>query len=128
MIKYIIFLILFQINICCAQNKKCFCVENKLMNDSQINCDTIILKNGYNLYWQFDCDRIWLTLENANNSKIVLDEINSNLYGYVYRLGYQLIKDYPKKLLFRSGCPANGPCKFIVINKRDGKITKEYID
>jgi hypothetical protein len=96
------------------------------MNESNINCDTIKLKKNYNLYWQFNCDRIWLTLEKPNKFKITINEVDVNLYPYTYRLGYQLIKDYSNKLLFRSGCPANGPCKFIIINKKNGKKITEY--
>jgi hypothetical protein len=128
MLKNILFLILLQISICSAQNKNCFCNQNKLMNKSNINCDTIKLQKNYILYWQFNCDRIWLTIEKPHKSKIAINEIDVNLYPYTYRLGYQLIKDYSNKLLFRSGCSANGPCKFIVINKKDGRKIKEYFD
>ncbi|UWY28129.1 hypothetical protein N4T20_20700 [Flavobacterium sp. TR2] len=128
MIKNLLLLMILQINICSSQNKNCFCDENKLMNESSINCDTIKLKNNYNLYWQFNCDRIWLTIEKPNKSKIVINEVDVNLYPYTYRLGYQLIKDYSNKSLFRSGCSANGLCKFILINKKNGKKIKEYFD
>lgn len=126
MIRNLLFLLLMKISICSAQEKKCFCKENKLMNDAGVNCDTIKLKNNYNLYWQFNCDKIWLTLEKPNKSRIVINEVDVVLYGYAYRIGYQLIKDYNNSLLFRSGCPANGPCKFILINKKDGKKIREY--
>ncbi|WP_083693632.1 hypothetical protein [[Flexibacter] sp. ATCC 35103] len=111
-----------------GQNRKCFCDKNKLMNESTVDCDTIKLKNNYLLYWRFNCDRIWLTLEKPNKSKIVINEVDVVFYSYTYRLGYHLIKDYKNKLLFRSGCPANGPCIFVLINKKNGKKISEYVD
>lgn len=128
MIKSILFLVFIQVSVCSAQVKNCFCDENKLMNEGNINCDTIKLKNNYNLYWQFNCNRIWLTLEKPNTSKTVINEVEVNLYGYTYRIGYQLIKDYKNKLLFRSGCPASGLCKFVLIDKKSGKKIKEYFE
>lgn len=63
------------------------------MNEASVDCDTIKLKNNYSLYWQFNCNQIWLTLEKPNMSKIIIDVINAELYAYIYRFGYQLIKD-----------------------------------
>ena len=128
MIKNLLFIILLQIGICSAQNKKCFCDENKLMNEAVINCDTIRLKNNCNIYWQFNCNKIWLTLETKNKSKIIINEVDTKLYAYTYRIGYQVVKDYPNSVLFRSGCPANGPCKLTLINKKNGKIVKECVN
>ncbi len=109
-----------------GQKKDCFCDKDTLMNESTVDCKTIILKNSSKLYWQFNCGRIWLTLENANGKKKVIDEVKVELYAYAYRLGYHLIKEYKNTLLFRSGCPANGPCMYTVIDKTNGKKIKEY--
>ncbi len=49
-----------------------------------------------------------------------------DLYGYNYRLGYQLAKEYNKYLLFRYACPANGPCNFVIINKTTGSTVKKF--
>ncbi|MBS7254676.1 hypothetical protein [Flavobacterium branchiicola] len=98
------------------------------MNEATVDCDTIQLKNNYNLYWQFNCDKIWLTLEKPNKSKITIDVLKANFYAYTYRLGYQLIEDYPNTILFKSGCLGTGPCKFTLINKKNGKKIKEYYE
>lgn len=47
-------------------------------------------------------------------------------HGYTYRLGYQLIKEFKKTLLFRCGCPANGPCGHYLLDKESGKIIREF--
>ena len=39
------------------------------MNNSTISCETAKFKNGSKLYWQFNCDRIWLTLEDVKGKK-----------------------------------------------------------
>ena len=52
-----------------AQNKTCFCENDSLINHYTVECDTILLSNKSKLYWQFNCDRIWLTLDNVNGQK-----------------------------------------------------------
>lgn len=109
-----------------AQQKQCHCDKDSLMNGATTNCDTATLKNNSTLYWQYNCDRIWLTLENKNGKKTVLDEVEPSLFAYTYRLGYHLIKEFNTCLLFRSGCPANGPCNYSLIDKSNGKKLKEF--
>jgi hypothetical protein len=92
-------------------------------------CNIHLLKDGSKLYYQFNCDSVWLTLEKKSGRKIIIYSMAGDdfkeLYGYNYRLGYQFAHEYNKSILFRSGCPANGPCNFILINKSNGKITAE---
>ncbi len=96
------------------------------MNSAAVSCKTVELKNHSKLYWQYNCKRIWLTLENVNGRKSVLNEVEVELFGYTYRLGYHLIKEYKNSLLFRSGCAANGGCTYILVNKSNGKIQKKF--
>jgi hypothetical protein len=107
----------------------CGCGQDSLMNENTISCDTTILRNQSKLYYQFNCDSIWLTLEDIQEQKVVLYTEKDNfkqLYGLQYRLGYHLAKEYEKYLLFRTGCPANGPCNFVLIDKTNGKLIKEF--
>jgi len=85
-----------------------------------------MLKNGGKLYWQFNCKKIWLTLELISGRKITLDTVPIEFYAYTYRLGYDLFKEFSRSLLFRSGCPANGPCNFVLIDKSNGKKITEF--
>jgi len=96
------------------------------MNGATVSCDTTTFKNNSILYWQYNCDRIWLTLENSSGQKFVIDESGVELYNLTYRLGYHLIKEFKESLLFRSGCPANGPCIYTLIDKSNGKKLKEF--
>ncbi|MFN0255088.1 hypothetical protein [Pedobacter ureilyticus] len=96
------------------------------MNEATVSCDTTRLSNQSTIYWQYNCDRIWLTLENKKKEKFVIDSVPPELYGYTYRLGYHLIKEFDSGLLFRSGCPANGPCIYTLINKYNGKVLDEF--
>lgn len=96
------------------------------MNEATVSCDTTQLKNGSILYWQYNCDRIWLTLQNVKREKIVIDEVPVEFYGYTYRLGFHLIKEFRNSLLFRTGCGASGPCFYILIDKYTGKKLKEF--
>jgi hypothetical protein len=91
-----------------------------------IDCDTTTLSNNSKLYWQFNCESIWLTLENPNGKRKVIDELPSTFSEIASRLGYHLIKEFEKGILFRSGCAANGPCNYILIDKLYGNILKEF--
>ena len=109
-----------------GQKKHCFCDKVPEMNDATTSCETTRLKNNSKLYWQYDCKRIWLTLENAKGKKAVISEVDIELFGYTYRLGYHLIKEYKNSLLFRGGCPANGHCIYTLIDKKNGKKIKQF--
>lgn len=97
--------------------KQYFCMENPLMNTATVSCETFLLQNNSKLYWQNNCNRIWLTLENGNCQKIVLDKVNVNLFPYTYRISYHLIKEFKNGLLFRSDFTANEPCVYILVDK-----------
>jgi hypothetical protein len=96
------------------------------MSDKPVDCETTFLKNGIRLYWQFNCQNIWLTMETQGGKKYVIDNIDPELSAYTYRLGYELVKEYKSSLLFRSGCAANGPCDFNLIDTRTGKKIKSF--
>lgn len=91
-----------------------------------ISCDTTYFSNQSKIYWQFNCDNVWLTLENKNGAKFTIDEVDADLSGYTYRLGYHLIKEYKSRLLFRNGCGATGPCSYTLIDKSNGNKIEEF--
>ncbi|MBF8455746.1 hypothetical protein IV494_01010 [Kaistella sp. G5-32] len=95
------------------------------MNNATTSCETKVLQNGGKLYWQYNCNKIWLTLENKKK-KIEIDQIDVSDFGLTYRLGFHFIKEYKNSLLFRTGCGANGPCSYILIDKNSGKKLKEF--
>lgn len=109
---------------------RCTGHPNPTLNDTlireQIDCSTIHLKNNYLLYYQYNCDSIWLTLESTRKKKTVLFSMNTMHYAYTYRLGCQLQKERSRTLLFRCGCPANGPCTYRVIDKYTGRQLRKY--
>lgn len=126
--RYFIVLIILIFNLSCGQEKECFCKENTSMNESTVNCETVKLKNKNKLYWQFNCERIWLTLEKTDGVKLIIDEVPVNLYPYAYRIGFHLLKENKKTLLFRSGCAASGSCNYILIDKNTGKQISKRVD
>lgn len=109
-----------------GQTNPCFCENDSLINDYTVSCDTAIFSNNSKLYWQFNCDRIWLTLENKNGHKSIIDTVPIDLYAYTYRLGFHLIKEFDNTILFRSGCAANGPCIYTLIDKNTGNKIREF--
>jgi hypothetical protein len=109
-----------------GQKKQCYCDKDTSMNGATTNCKTTVFKNKSKLYWQYNCKRIWLTLEDVKGRKTVIDEVDVELFGYTYRLGFHLFKEFDKTLLFRSGCPANGPCMYSLIDKSTGKLIKKF--
>lgn len=96
------------------------------MNGATVSCDTTFFTNDSFIYWQYNCDRIWLTLENKRKQKSVIDEVPVDVFNLTYRLGYHFIKEYKSSLLFRKGCSASGPCTYDLIDKNDGKKLKEF--
>ena len=104
----------------------CFCENDSLMNEYTVSCDTTTFNNNSKLYWQFNCERIWLTLENEIGQKTIIDTVPSGLYAYTYRLGFYLIKEFDENILFRSGCPATGPCVYTLIDKYTGHKVEEF--
>jgi hypothetical protein len=118
--------LVFTVSIASGQVRECHCQAHPEMRDYTTNCRATLLSNGSKLYWQFNCQRVWLTLESAGGKKNVLNEVPVALADLTYRLGYQLAKEYQSALLFRSSCPANGPCNFVLINKANGKKLQEF--
>lgn len=109
-----------------GQNSHCFCDKDTLMNYAEVSCDTTTLSNNTKLYWQYNCDSIWLTLENASGQKKVIDGVPVELSDYASRLGFYLIKEFKKTILFQSGCAANGPCMYKLIDKNNGNEIKVF--
>ena len=126
MTKYLTILLLLITLPTLGQSGYCFCSEDSSMNEGMFTCDTTILSNNAKLYWQYNCDRIWLTLENANGQKIVIDEASAEIYDIFYRGSFQLIKEFNKSILFQNGCPANGPCIYTLIDKNTGNKIEEF--
>lgn len=113
-------------NIVISKPLACFCENDSLINDFTISCDTTVLTNKTKLYWLFNCDKIWLTLENVNGQKVVIDEVPIEMHPYTFRLGFYPIKEFQKSILFRSGCGATGPCKYTLIDKTTGSKIEEF--
>ncbi len=126
--RNILFLIGFicQLEVCFAQKKECGCQSDSLINQYTTDCNTTYLKNGSKLYWQFNCKSIWLTLENKSGRRTTINTVPIDYYSLTYRIGYHLAKEYKNTLLFRSGCPANGPCNFVLLDKNTGKKIREF--
>jgi hypothetical protein len=123
---FLLISILFFADISFGQKKICHCDQDSLMNE-WLDCETKVLKNGAQLYWQFNCDRVWLTLQTVSGKKLVIDSSeDKSLFGLTYRIGYQFAREYKNSLLFRYGCAATGPCSFILININNGKKLAEF--
>ncbi|UII24226.1 hypothetical protein [Fulvivirga ligni] len=90
-----------------------------------IGCGQSLLKDGSQLYYQFNCDSIWLTLETNDYQEIIFSG-SQEFYAYHYRLDPHLVKEFSSALLFRYGCLANGPCSYFLIAKKDGTRTREF--
>jgi hypothetical protein len=109
--------------------RECYCAEtaSEGYSGANVRCVTEELPDGTKFYWQHNCGRIWMTLENMDGKKFVINEVPVSLHGYAYRLGYQFIKDFKNGLLFRSGCAGSGPCEgYYLIDRSNGKVIKRF--
>jgi len=105
----------------------CYC--NKPHTQDAVRCDTTRLRNGAILFYQYTCDSLWLTLRQPNGTTAVLhSQTDSDVFLLAYRLAYHLLAEYDKTLLFRYGCPANGPCEIVVVDKENGKKLLQFSD
>lgn len=91
-----------------------------MFEDEAAQCDTTILKDGSFLYYQFNCDSVWLTMENKN-LKTIIFSMGAGFAPLTYRLGYQFVREFDKSILFRFGCAANGPCGHVLVDKNTGR-------
>ena len=87
--------------------------------------DTTVLDNGNKLYYLADCDSTWLVLDFGNSTKSLFS-VELDFIPYTFRLGYYLIKEFKNLLFFRYGCSVSGPCAYVLIDKNNGKIQKEF--
>lgn len=109
--------------------RECYCSATALDEypGANVRCETEELSDGTKFYWQYDCKWIWLTLENKDGMKFVINEVPVNLHGYAYRLGYHFIKEFKKGILFRSGCSGSGPCEgYYLVDRMNGKVIKRF--
>jgi len=110
-----------------AQNH-CDC-ESDSMIAQNISCEPILLKNGAKLFYQFDCDSIWLIHQGKNGKKKNIFSTNTEYAGYHYRLDYYLVKEFRHSLLFRYGCPATGGgCSYSLHDKDNGNLLEDFGD
>lgn len=109
-----------------GQQRQCSCLTNGDTPENTIECKITTLKNGYKLYWQFNCDAVWLTLENKRHKKVIIDHVPKLYQNLTYRLGFGLVREFENSLLFRHSCPANGPCNYTLINKYSGQPIKRF--
>jgi len=105
-----------------AQEATCGCARDSI---AYADCDTQQLKDHSFLYWQYNCDSAWLTLGKINGDRRVINVVRE-IPQITYRIGYNLINEYPGSLFFRTGCAANGPCNYVVVDKNSGKVLKEF--
>ncbi len=86
--------------------KKSDCLGN-LPEDFFI-LDTMSTVTGSMIYWQYNQDSSWLTFEDINGVKKMLNTMYCPMMGYSYKLGMQRYDVYPKYAVFYeeliSGC------------------------
>ena len=121
-ILFLLFLI-FTVNLFSQENDTtCFGVKYYNLT---VTKDTTVLSNGNKLYYLANCDSTWLVLDFGKNKKNLFS-VELNFIPYTYRLGYYLIKEFKNSLFFRYGCSASGSCQYVLIDKNNGKIQKEF--
>ncbi|MDP4219859.1 MAG: hypothetical protein Q8916_13200 [Bacteroidota bacterium] len=91
-----------------------------------IKCNPTLLKNGTRIYYQFDCDSIWLVHESTNGKKKNIFSTTTEYYGYHFRLDYYLVKEYSHSLLFSHNCHPNLPCDYSLLDKDNGEKLEDF--
>lgn len=100
------------------------CPEYQYMKET-VDTGNFHLMNEARLYYRFNCDSIWLTYDNGISSRVLyVNDID--LHNYSYRLFYQFQAEFHDFILFRYGCPANGPCLYDLVHKKTGAVTQTF--
>ena len=102
-----------------AAGQICECADR----NPNIECDTAFLKSNSLIYYQFDCDSIWLTLENQNSVKHEIFKIATKSI-YIPSLLY-LKQDCDQSALF-SMRHSKDSVEFYLVNKNSGQIIKTF--
>lgn len=107
-----------------AQNK-CVCIEKPNLNELT-RCDTVYLNDGSILYRLFICDSSWLTLEDKNGKKLIINTTYADMIEYTEKLGPQFVRDFQSSILFstQESLAACWPSNFSLLSKSDGKIIR----
>jgi hypothetical protein len=108
-----------------AQKISCGC-KSIDPDEFGINCNKQRLRNGSLLLYQFNCDSIWLTLQNKAGRKHVLYSMPTGMRDYHDRVGYVFVQEFQKTVLFRKNCVAPTGCDYLLIDKYDGRTKKEF--
>lgn len=109
-----------------AQKGQCACDKDSTLESPGIGCDTTMLSDHSKLYWQYNCEGAWLTLENSEGKKIILDNISAELYDQAIGMGLDFIKEFEKSILFRGNCTSNEACLYTLLAKQTGKEIKLF--
>jgi hypothetical protein len=107
-------------------NVHCTCENQEFVYPNREFCDTIVLSDAAKLYWRFNCDRIWLTLENRNRQQFVIDDFSVESIPLIHRIGSSLIKDFDEVILIQYDCAATGSCSYSLIEKVSGNVVKKF--
>jgi hypothetical protein len=103
----------------------CFCKDTLDLPDEFLiqYCKPLKLKTGEYLYYEYNCDSLWLTMESIH-TKLTLFKKDRAYYQNSYEKPYLLITEFSKYLLFAQYC--NPHCTHYLIDKATGKITEEF--
>lgn len=109
-----------------AQKGDCFCGDDSTIESPGITCDTTFLSDHSKLYWQYNCEGAWLTLEKSDGQKLIIDNISAEIYDQAIRNCYEFIKEFKKSILFRGSCTSNESCLYVLIDKTTGNEIKIF--
>jgi len=102
-----------------AIGQTCNCPNENL----NIECDTVYLKSNSMVYYQFNCDSIWLTLENQSSEKYDIYKADTKS---VYNPSMLFLKqDCSQSALF-SVRNSKTDLDFFLINKSNGQVIKIF--
>lgn len=84
------------------------------------------LTDGSQIYWSYDCDSSWLTLENKNGKKYVFYSLEKEMMELTTRIGHVHFTEFSRAFLYTnkviSGCCE--PLDYYLYNKEDASLIK----
>jgi hypothetical protein len=110
-----------------GDKRNCFCSQDTSLSE-QINCDTIELKSGSRIFYQFNCDSSWLTFQNRTGLNTVLFSLDTALIGLTYKLAWHVERDYEHYVLFVARATSGLPTTLVyqLLDKQSSSVTEEF--
>lgn len=118
-LKFHQIIFLFMLGTFSAEGQNCQCLTERL----NLECDTSFLKSNALLYYQYNCDSVWLTMENVRGEKYILYQLETELFNGP-KLAF--LKGDCERSILISRKELEKDVQYYLIDKSTGRMMKSF--